>query len=779
MNGGSFVPTLVVLHDPSMTPALERLREMRVGTEAPFALAMPDDVDPLALRSVMADVAAGDRYVVIHLVGAFEDPFLELDRDAAFGAVPANAPTAESVAASVEDVRQKIEVTYPAARGLQQWIVHAVGQDWNDSESDLSALVVAANAGERSVNPVAPVTVGLIVTATSIEASVACTAQEQRSMAADIAYVLTNSEMGAQLLDARRYLWAASVSSVAYRQRYLVGSLGAGLAVDLLDSETLDRDGEPDDRSSVSADASAWLRFLGWGDIPDDEPPAGVAAPRDTPSKSGAPITRTEVVGGNVRFCAEDYLFIDSGKPPLDRRIDPDSDARGRQLLNGGIRLGNWADLLASWYEETSRNELPKLRESVRKTGGRIERERRRDLDRRLTGAFDRTGRLADVVAELRGLRDGLERTIADLERCVRDFEHVDVDGPVRALMVSCRRLPFGSAVAARLAVFAGVVLALAAPMLGAFGSPNGLSGHVWSRLMVALVIVVGWGIYAYAVLRAYSRWATAKAAVGADLRARLARMCVEERLRIARELFNALGDGQLHRPGCSDEQVSASAYLCILREHLVEARELLQERSRRSEPRQLHPTRFALTVPSIDDFKESEFGREIGARPPPFERDVRFAVLPLDTILLGPDTAPVRSAEDLAAAILSAIDRRVAPALPQDLAEVCRQVPNSAREVRRVLSTETAPAVLEGDRRSTDSKQVRRYVFGPSALRPQQPKTGPAASALVEVENVLDSGGQVDSLQALDDNTAARVHFYSVEHVAPTSGDSGQVDDA
>jgi hypothetical protein len=380
-------PALVLAHDGAEEASVIRVKTICADVQG-LVVVEGDvvDLDEEGMKDALRYVPGGSSMRVVHLVGH---------------GVPATLPS------SLGETHRRITSRYPALH-VEQWVVHAVGHEWDDDEIAMydSLREAGAAAGFH----------GLLVTATSTRATAAATDEEQAVFAADVTMALVASSFGSGLVTGS--VWVAGASSAYYSRRALARSVSGVLVVRVLQkgllADRLARDPENDV-------GERWATSL------------------DLASEDHDDRLRRDTKGGSVR-----------ARVALDVQLDE-------------VLLKHWPDRLRTAYDERALNGLGRARAQIDRNIDEWRTQLRDIVEQHAVEQLHGCGRYASARWHWEGVVVGLRDAERDLlsRRAAITARIEELQPHHKALTDAIRTLPFPGSLAVRALPAAAALTAL------------------------------------------------------------------------------------------------------------------------------------------------------------------------------------------------------------------------------------------------------------------------------------------------------------------------------
>ena len=600
----------------------------------------PGDASTVGLPTQDFDIGAVEP--LLSDVGA-DDPFLVLHLVG-----PRDTADDEDLARLVEEIEgihNKIRERHPGLRVLRPWVVHAVGRKIDDSETSLIGKLLSI-ASLR----------GVLVTATSSSASVSHNDRDQATFSADAATLLRVIELESQLATDPPSTWAFGVASVSYSAARLGQALSALHSSRMIGDHLLAKGKARDPAHDLGEDFIVGLDLGG-----DHEGVRLLSAPR----------------GGTLlaRIRMDDISF-------------------------DGIPVTSWADAITTRHDILALRELPFILDRIDENAQDRLDELRDDAARATLDDLEKSHSLESAMRYCEGMRRGVESVLADLRgrRVPSGVDQTIADREkLRRLL---RWLPFGPAVAMRLAALAILVLVVMAGLTGP--RPGVVPDVTASRYPLgatATVLLLGGFLY----FRRLRRTVRVRDRLAKGLEKLLERDVEEQVLEERIETLTRLRDWIGPRPewwstGPVPDQVphratTLSEWLAWLRHHTQAVKTLLDQRAASRDLPGLGSTPYAVDVPAPEELTTDELSHQLLDDPPTPKDGMRAMVLALRVDVDG-RRLPVFGPEDLADRWSHWLeDKEIESAWP-DLTALISENPSVATRARRVLETDVTPAL-------------------------------------------------------------------------------------
>jgi len=426
------IAAVLVSHDELARSGAHRAQWIAEGAGAALVVLEADSFVVDALEPVFRVVGAYTPFVVVHLVGQFDDPGGGTRSDE-------DDPGARCVV-RIGEIHTEIKERFPGHHDLRHWVVHMVGQQIDHSEKTFV---------QRLIDDCTPRVRGVVLAATSTVDAALLTNAEGAGFAADVALLLAVSDDLEHLLARERSAcWAVGVSSAVYGRQRLARAVATFSAVRCLD-ESLAAPPRPGDPSFELG--KGWVK------------------------------RQALLEPDRIR---NDLLAGPTGGTIL-------SALRMGPIEWSEVPLESWADVLRSRQQLLVLHELPVARRRVEQNRvqwlARLHEEVwRADLD-----VLEERSRYESVLQ----FNQGIVRQLAEADETV-DAEPVGpTDDDIRIdfdkLRDHARKLPFGPAAALRIFAFVLGVLVV----VGAFLGDTDLVGlrlleEPWARVAAVAVLV-------------------------------------------------------------------------------------------------------------------------------------------------------------------------------------------------------------------------------------------------------------------------------------------------
>lgn len=710
-----FAPALVIFHDERGRMAADRARALRSGEASTITCAEAASFDPEQLRHALEDVGAKDEFLLIHLVG-------DLDHEAA--GTP-DGPALARIAEEIEVIAAGIKATYPAVK-LHQWVLEGVGADLGEHEIGLARELLRAGSGSLR---------GVLVACGSSNVSVSQRHDEQAAMCADLAHLLTTSELEPALSDADVPVWAVGVSSIAYRPaRLKLGRL----------SESIRHDIE-----------GSWLSAPG----PDD--PSAQEGRREATELLASPGARGDTRHGDD---GERQLLLRSpGGGHLQGTID--EWLRAHELDDSMVPPGRWPELIEARVVDARRHALQPAIDRIGWNGDARTDELARQIEHRARRYLQDLQNVEASIRFCESMREQLTSDREALEAEALDEPSDVLEQDLTGLRQAVKWLPSGASTIVRLIVVAVLLLAVVVahnpiPRLVAWVFDRQLpdlsddpveNARRWARVTVALFVVGAGGWYSMRWRRAYRFRAALVRHVRQAFFDALEHRVLLERVRLRQRLELSIG-GRGDGPAGVDTVIG---FLERWHGALVQlGAGVLGDRYTAEDD--LHPTRFALALPPPESTDISRFG-DTGITGSEERLRTRLRELVLDA-------RRTSSQRDLMEQLVSALEGLFEDT-PRDLAKFLERSSSSLERSAQVLALDHTP-VLEAV--LTERAEIRHYLVGPeTGLRQTIGEGLDEAGA--------EFGGVVAWLGGRDPRFLASVHLYSLRAVISSPAERGR----
>ena len=638
MTTAAVLPALLVAHDPLAESAIERVQWVVGGAGRAVVGCTASTFDVNAVRPALAEVGALDSFLVIHVIGPLEDPELVVsDR----GADPVGA-----LVQALESVHRSIADVYPGKKGIDQWVVHTVGQVIDPSERRLL---------DRLSDLEPPGLRGVIVSASATHASVTHDADEQAGFAADVILALVATDIEQHLADADPLTWIAGATSLTYAGTRLADAVSAYHAVRALDEGLL----QPSPPGDPAFDlGGAWLLDL------------DLAAIRERDLLLASP------AGGSLLA----RIRMDE--------IDWDS-----------VPLTSWADVLTTRQQLLASQEF----DAIRKV---IEQNRQKRLDELrssvIAASFEElesSARIESAMAFGAGVIAGLEKSAQRIPEHGGSVDDELVERDRKRLRRFTRWLPFGPAVALRVfAVSLGALVVVSAltgpsglPVLHSFTKP-------WGRVTALALLILGFMLYQRRLKATYRIRDRLNEALEKQLVDSVERWVVEARRQTLADLRSWIGT----RPAWLDlgpvpEEPALAPTLTEWLGWVVHGsrriRDVLRVRAtERRDPSGL-TSRYALDIPTSSSIATSELSDQLLEHAPDPADGARGIAVVIRPLCL-PTSLPIPSDALMSTFWLRWLRNRIEPALWPDLGALLRDRPTVREAARRTIEMNTTPAI-------------------------------------------------------------------------------------
>lgn len=637
MSERPYLPALLVWHDATGDAAVQRvLRVLQGAGRTAVGCAAADFAADIAAPA-LEGVGAYEAFLVIHVVGAFEDPGLSVEDR---GTDPAGAVLAE-----LTRVAEGFRARWPGKARIDQWVIHTVGQRLDDAERDVVSRLVSA--GDATLR-------GVIVSASATHASVTHDDAQQAGFAADVVLALIGSDLEEKLADVTSMVWFVGATSVTYARSRVAEVVSALYARRLLDAGLLATPPTSDPAYGVG---EAWVQDLD---------PAG---PRERD-------LLLDSTSGGVLHSALRVRTVDWAKVPL----------------------ASWSAVLTTARSMLALERFPEVETSLEANRRRRVAELETAV---IDEAFEHleggTG-LESVLSFLRGVQAALKEAADEITAPPSAVDPAAIDRDVERLRHLTRWLPFGPAVALRVFALALGVLVVVGVLTGPSGlAALDWAAEPWARLAGVAVLVLGFLAYQRQVgltLRVRDRL---RAQIEDEASARLERLVAEARRRTLLEVRAWIGE----RPPWLDDgeppvrQVTAPTLAEWFAWLIVESRRVRDALDDGVDGggAAAVASPYAVDLPTAPLLSPESLAADL-LREEPNLRDAARSFAREVRPLCSSEAMVVLAADDLGVHWRGWLADRMGPGVWQDLGDLLSERPSVRDGARAVLERNTTPAI-------------------------------------------------------------------------------------